>query len=181
MDRILLAAGEQRPLLLVLYHTMGRVGEILRLRWEDVLFEHRVVVLYTRKRSGGNLEPDTYPMSDTLYNTLRSLYEKRQSEEWVFPNPLTGGRFNNRPKLMRGICKRAGVSYYGFHSIRHYVANLLADSEKVSTKRISRLLRHTNVRTTEIYLGKDLEDLGETVKLLDKNFVPEKNPAQSQE
>jgi integrase len=34
MDRILLAAGEQRPLLLVLYHTMGRVGEILHESWQ---------------------------------------------------------------------------------------------------------------------------------------------------
>ena len=77
---------------------------------------------------------------------------------------------------MRGICKRAGVPYYGFHSIRHYVANLMADKLKVSTKRISRLLRHTNVRTTEIYLGKEIDDLRETFELLDKNLFLTKTP-----
>jgi integrase len=154
MDRILLAAGPERSFLLVLYHTMGRLGEILRLRWEDVLFEHRVVIPYTRKRKGGEMQADTYPMSQTLCDTRYGLWKTHQSDEWVFPNPLTGDRYHQRPKLMRGICKRAGVPYYGFHSIRHYVANLMADKLKVSTKRISRLLRHTNVRTTEIYLRK---------------------------
>jgi hypothetical protein len=85
----------------------------------------------------------------------------------------------HRPKLMRTICNRAGVSYYGFHSIRHSVANLTADRPKVSTKRIFRLLRPTNIRTTEIYLGKDLEDLRETVELLDKNQFSEKPPHES--
>jgi integrase len=179
MSKIMLAAGPERPFLLVIYHTMARVDEVLRLRWEDVLFEHRVVVLRTRKRRGGEMQADPYPMSQTLYDTLWRLWEKRQSEAWVFPNPSTGDRYRQRPKLIQGICKRAGVPYYGFHSIRHYVANLMSDRLKVSTKRISRLLRHTNIRTTEIYLGKDLEDLRETVELLDKNQFSEKAPHES--
>lgn len=176
MERIILAAGPDRPFLLVLYHTMARLGEVLRLRWEDVLFEHQAVILRTRKRKGGEMQADPYPMSRTLYDTLWRLWEHRENERWVFPNPLTGDRYRQRPKLMQGICKRAGVPYYGFHSIRHYVANLMADSLKVSTKRISRLLRHTNIRTTEIYLGKDMDDLRETVELLDKNLFLEETP-----
>lgn len=78
MERIMLAAGADRPFLLVLYHTMARLGEVLRLRWEDVLFEHRVVVLRTRKRKGGEMQADTYPMSRTLYDTLWRLWENRQ-------------------------------------------------------------------------------------------------------
>ena len=120
------------------------------------------------------MQADPYPMSQTPYHTLWGLWKIRQGDEWVFPNPLTGDRYHQRPNLMRGICKRAGVSYYGFHSIRHYVANLMADKLKVGTKRISRLLRHTNVRTTEIYLGKEMDDLRETVELLDKNLFLEK-------
>jgi integrase len=178
MERIMLAAGDARPFLLMLYHTQARLGEVLRLRWEDVLFEHRVVVLRTRKRTGGE-QSDPYPMNQTLYDTLWRLWEKRKSEEWVFPNLATGDRYRQRPKLMRGICKRAGVPYYGFHSIRHYVANLMADSLKVSTKRISRLLRHTNIRTTEIYLGQEMDDLRETVELLDKKQFLEKSSHES--
>lgn len=171
--RILVAAGDLRPFILVVCLTMGRIGEVLRMRWEDVLFEHKKVILWTRKRKSGSLEPDDYPMSDTLHEQLMDLYRRRENSEWVFPNPKTGTQYFARPKIMRSICKKAGVPQYGFHSLRHFVANLLADKEKVSLKRVSRLLRHKNIRTTEIYLGKEPEGLRETVKLLDKSFQEE--------
>ena len=45
MSKIMLVAGPDRPLLLVIYHTMARIDEILRLRWEDVNFQERTVQL----------------------------------------------------------------------------------------------------------------------------------------
>jgi len=38
---------------------MTRVGEINRLKWDDVNLEAGYVVLYTRKKAGGNLTPRT--------------------------------------------------------------------------------------------------------------------------
>jgi integrase len=46
--------------------TMGRMGEINRLTWEDVDFERRVLVLYTRKKKGGHLTPRKVPMTTRL-------------------------------------------------------------------------------------------------------------------
>lgn len=149
--KILLAAGPDRPFLLVIYHTLARVDEILRLRWEDVNFQERTVTLWTRKRKDGSWAADNLPMNQVLYDTLKALWTARRGD-WVFMNPKTQTRYFHRPKLMRGICRRAGVRHFGFHAIRHYVASLLHDREKVSLAQVSKLLRHQAKATTERYL-----------------------------
>ncbi len=54
---------------------------------------------------------------------------------------------------MRGLCKRAGVKpYFGFHTLRHLMASLMADNPKTSTKTIQKVLGHSAYKTTEIYL-----------------------------
>lgn len=53
--------------------------------------------------------------------------------------------------LMRKICKRAGVTPFGFHSIRHLFASKLWRQD-VSLGHIQQLLRHKSPRVTERYL-----------------------------
>ena len=152
MPKIPLAAGPERPLLLVIYHTMARVDEILRLKWEDVRLQERTVRLWTRKRRDGSWAWDKLPMNEVLYEALQQLWQKRSQNEWVFLNPKTGGRYMHRRKLMGTICKQAGVRKFGFHAIRHYVASYPADKQKFSITQVSRLLRHQSKATTERYL-----------------------------
>lgn len=182
MSRLLMAAGEDRPLILVLYHTLGRIDEILRLRWRDVNFQEQTITLWTRKRKGGEWASDTMHMNSVLHDTLWTLWKARRQEEWVFFNQLTGTRYMRRPKLMRTLCKRAGIRYFGFHAIRHYVASLLHDSKKVSLPQVSKLLRHQSKATTERYL--QVIDTGsrEAMRTLEEDFLadPRKVPAQNE-
>lgn len=146
-------SATERPLLMTLLHTAARIDEILRLKWSDVDFDRSVIRLWTRKRRGGNYEDDYIYMNRDLYKTMRSLRASRVQEEWVFYNEKTGTRFNKRPKFMKGLCKRVGIDpCFGFHTLRHFMASVLAGDRGVSTQTISKFLRHKNVRTTEIYL-----------------------------
>jgi integrase len=70
----------------------------------------------------------------------------------LFYNKKEGTRYNRRPKLMRSLCRRAGIPNYGFHAIRHFVATYLHDVKKIPTGVIGTLLGHKAKRTTEIYL-----------------------------
>lgn len=143
----------ERPLILCLVHTLARIDELLRWTWADINFEHRTVTLWTRKRSGGQLESDTLPMNDALFDVLQGAWKKRVQDTWVFFNEKTKSKFNRRPKMMPSICKRAKIDPpFGFHAIRHFMATRLADSGKVSKKTISGILRHKSLSTTEIYL-----------------------------
>lgn len=92
-------------------------------------------------------------MNNELYQTLQRLWRNRKQEKWVFLNEKTGYKFNRRPKLMKSLCKKAGIDPpFGFHAIRHFTASYLADSEKVSKKTISVILGHKSLETTERYL-----------------------------
>lgn len=165
--RILAASSpDERPLLIILAHTLARIDEILRMRWEDVNFERRTVTLWTRKRKDGNWEPRHIPMNDTLFSTLMPMWNRREQQDWVFFNRKEGTRFNRRPKMMKSICNRAGVTHCGFHAIRHFTATYLHDALKIPTGVIGGLLGHKEKRTTEIYLHSVEESARDAMKKL---------------
>ena len=81
-----IADQDDFDLLVVLYHTAGRIGEILGITWTDINFDQRWIKLKTRKRRGGELEVDKLPLTEILFEILRKCYEGRdESVEWVFP------------------------------------------------------------------------------------------------
>ena len=157
---IMAASPEDQDYLYCIKETLGRVGEINRLTWNDVDFGNRLVVLYTRKKKGGNLTPRTIPMTGKLYEILSRRYEKRDKRKpWVFWHTYWSkkekeriqGPYLDRKTLMQRLCKKAGVKYFRFHALRHFGASVL-DSKNVNIGSIQRLLGHENRTTTEIYL-----------------------------
>jgi integrase len=149
--RFLLAAGPERPFFLTVFYTLGRVGEIYRLKWEDLDWEREEIRLWTRKRRGGQLEEDWLPLAPELRQHLQAIHRRREHPEYVFINPRTGQPFNQRRRLLRGICLQAGVRPFGYHAIRHMGADRLMHAGE-DLRTISRYLRHKSLSTTEQYL-----------------------------
>jgi integrase len=173
------APGDDRDIILTCIHTLGRIDEVLRLRWQDVNFDLRSVTLWTRKRKGGEFEADTLPLNEALYSVLYARWKARKQDLWIFYNEKRETRYMHRPKMMRGICKRARVPFYGFHALRHFMATMLSDKAKVSTPVVSALLRHKNIRTTEIYLHSANSALREAMDQADVFFTSKKDDPQA--
>jgi integrase len=150
----LLAAcdADERPLMVILTHTLPRIDEILRLTWQDVSFERGTLKLWTRKNREGEWTERTIGTNAELKAMLLSLWNRRRQVKWVFFNQREQTRYSRRPKFMRRICKRAGVRHYTFHCIRHFIATYLQYIEKVPAGVLSEILGHESKRTTEIYL-----------------------------
>ena len=170
IDAVLLAAKpDEMDIIKAVYHSFGRIGEILLLKWEDVNFQGRFIKLWTRKRRRGELRAQIKPMNDTLHEVLMRKWKTRDKEEpWVFLNPRTGKAYSQRPRWMRRICERAGVKPFEFHSIRHAVAHYLDDTKKASLRQIRDLLGHERTTTTDIYLQSMSSDLMEPASLLEE-------------
>lgn len=170
--KLLTASGpDERSLLTVLANTMARIDEILRLRWVDVNFNKGFLVLSTRKTSDGAYRGRDIPLNTDLRSTLKSLWDKRTQDEWVFLNPATGTRFNRRPKFMSGLCKRAGTSIYGFHAVRHFIASYLFDKQKIGKATIGKLLGHQSSSTTDLYLHSLDDSLKGAMQKLEGSFL----------
>ena len=199
--KLILAAkpGDEQDIIMCCIHLLGRIDEILRMTWQDTNFEKKVVTLWTRKRRGGSLEPDDMPMNEDLHEILYSRYKSRKNEKWVFYNEKAkegqGDRFYHRPKMMASLCKRAKIDpigqsqrkvdrgknkgkyvkhdlYYGFHVLRHFTASHLADKEKIPMKALSKLLRHTSLKTTEIYVHSIDESVRHATVQMEGKFTP---------
>jgi integrase len=177
------AQGHERHLILVLAYTAARIDEVYRMKWEDVNFEQGWIRLWTRKTNDGTYRDRKIPMRDYMKGLMRHLWETRTQDQYVFPSPKTGGKWI-RSEMMKKICNRAGIPHYGFHCIRHFVASMLLDREKVGTPTVSKLLGHTNLLTTDIYahsIGVHLQDdaLGSAMDRLEATFTPKFLPATS--
>lgn len=177
--RVILAADKDtQDYLWTIFHTMGRVSEINRLTWQDINFEERYVILYTRKKKGGHLTPRKVPMTDRLYDVLSHRFKHRNKRKpWVFwhrywskkISDWVEGPFIDRKRLMNNLCKKAGVKYFRYHALRHCGASLL-DNANVPIGSIQRFLGHENRLTTEIYLHSIGNSERDAIALLDMEF-----------
>ena len=157
INRVILVATDfELDFIQTIYHTLGRLSEILRLGWPDINFEKRTVKLRTRKRKGGQIQSDLVPMSETLFRCLKKRWDDRDKPSpYVFAKP-DGGVYTKDDKFIREmmeiLCKKAGVKKFGFHAIRHHVAMILEDSGKATLREIQKMLRHQRPTTTDNYL-----------------------------
>ncbi len=134
--------------LLTLVHTLGRMREVNRLKWEDVDFDRGFVTLYTRKAKCSDLKPVRIPMNDDLRTVLENV---PRTGEYVSPNPKTGTAYDHRDKLLHGLCKEAGVKDFTYHCLRHFGASKLDDGG-APLSAIQSLLGHERPTTTDHYL-----------------------------
>jgi len=157
VNAVLLAANqEEMDLILILTGTGGRISEICRLTWEDVNFKKNAVTLWTRKRKGGGMQPDSMNMTKKVQKIMNRRWKNRNKQsQYVFCKP-DGTRFTKDShfikEMMPRLCKRAKVKPFGYHAIRHRVASILMDSGKATLSNIQHFLRHNRPTTTENYL-----------------------------
>jgi len=157
---IAVANADTQDYLWTIRETMARVNEINQFLWDDVNFEGRFVILYTRKKKGGHRTPRKVPMTEKLYQVLKHRYEHRDPDKpWVFwhrywskkEGRYCEGTYGDRKLIMKSLCEKAKVKYFRFHPIRHAGASTM-DGNNVPISAIQRILGHENRQTTEIYL-----------------------------
>ena len=140
--------------------TLGRMSEINQLKWDDVNFREKYIILKTRRKKNRSLTPRSIPMTQKLFEVLSHRYTTRnQSIPWIFwhrywsvkENRFIEGPYKERKTIMKSLCKKANVPYFRYHAIRHSGASVM-EEVNIPIGSIQRILGHENRSTTEIYL-----------------------------
>jgi integrase len=120
-----------------------RRGELFRLEWTDIDFEHRLITL--RAPKGGKTM--TIPISKEAASVISELDRPSQ---YVFPNASGTPRKSIRDTWESMKRKAELPAYFRFHGLRHSWASRMVSSG-IDLATVQTLMTHKHVSTTERY------------------------------
>jgi len=145
VKRILNATSniKHKAILMLMYSGGLRVGEVIRLRPEDIDSNRKLI--HIRASKG---RKDRYTLlSDVALQTLREYWKKEKPQKWLFPSWNKEKHITARTvqKIFQNACKKAEINKdVSVHSLRHSFAMHLG---------------HKSSKTTEIYTHVSTKDL----------------------
>ncbi len=175
--RLLEAADNRkhRMMLMTAYSAGLRVSELVNLRISDILSERSLIHI----RSGKGDKDRFTLLSPRLLDELRAYWIWARPTSWLFlnrdGNPMST---SSAQQVFYNAKKKAGIQNgHGIHSLRHSFATHLLESG-VDMAVISRLLGHTRLSTTAIYLHVTNRHLSNVTSPLD--LLPNPDDAESE-
>ena len=149
------AKGQELVILLTVYYTGARRGEVFRLSWEnDIRLDERRIRLCDNKAGGGQRRYCWMAMHPVLHQALTWWLRARPFDvDNVFmqeQGDTAGEPFRAKAHMMKRLCARAGVKPFGFHSLRHKSAAITFAAAGLNSAQV--LMRHYRASTTDRYV-----------------------------
>lgn len=141
---------KHKAIIAVLYSSGVRKEELLNLKTRDIDSNRMLIRVHNGK---GNKSRDTLLAQNTL-KLLRSYYRLYHPAEYLFESFRPGVPYSasSVKEVVQRATQKAGITKHIYpHSLRHaFATHLLEDGTNL--KVIQKLLGHTSLRSTMIYL-----------------------------
>ena len=135
-------ADHLKPIVLAALYTGMRQGEILKLKWEDVDLEQKIIFVKNTK----NNEVREIPLNNLLTSTLKNI---KFRSPYVFCDK-DGRPYGSVRKSFENALKKAAIQDFCFHDLRHTFASHLVMSG-VDLMTVKELLGHKTIKMTLRY------------------------------
>ncbi|HET55572.1 MAG TPA: site-specific integrase [Ignavibacteria bacterium] len=142
-----------------------RQNDLINLTWQQIDFKNSSLILDNRNSRTKSGKVHSLPLS---ISALRVLHKRELNKAGDLVFTSQGERFKQwyLCKRFREYITKAGLSpQLSFHSLRHTFASWLIQ-KGVPLYVVSKLLTHSDLRTTQIYSHLKQENLSESVNLL---------------
>lgn len=146
-----------------LYYTGMRISECCNLKMEDVDMRNKVIHIVNGK--GGKDRP--IPICNKLYDIFTDYITNwRIDSELFFATEKTGAlAVPTVEHTVAAVRKELGWKGITPHTFRHSFASSLVEKD-VNLLKISKLLGHSSLKTTQIYIHTNISQLADAVNLL---------------
>jgi integrase len=145
-----------------------RRGEILGIRWQDIDFDKKLVML--PKTKNGSIR--YVPIVGIAFQVIKNLFEQEfiiDSSFQIFPS-LNLERYLDIRTAWLFALKRAGITNFNFHDLRHSCASFLAMSG-ATQRDIAEILGHRDLRMTHRYSHLTQNHLAEALERATEKFI----------
>jgi site-specific recombinase XerD len=135
--------------LMIAYGAGLRVGEVVTLKWGDILLAEQKIHVKNGKGKKDRMVMLPYSVLVMLEN-YRALYP---GKDYVFEGQFAGAHYSTTSvqKVMAAALEKSGLSKKGsVHNLRHSFATHLLESG-TDIRYIQELLGHSSIKTTMIY------------------------------
>lgn len=149
-------------------NTGCRKGELLGLEWTRVNLHDRYIRLDGNHTKSGKRRfvPLTEEARQALLNRARFRAEHCPASPWVFAHK-DGSRIEAVHHGFSSLCKRAGITDFRIHDLRHTCASWLV-SAGIPLREVQELLGHGSIQMTERYAHLSPENLKSAMAVLDR-------------
>lgn len=131
------------PIIVCALQTGMRRSEIFNLKWSNINYDFNFIELLETKTGKSRKIPISTVLADVLEKQPKGY-------EYIFTNIDTGKPYRDIHRSFQGALKKANISNFRFHDLRHTVATRLVE-RGVALPVVKELLGHSKIETTMRY------------------------------
>ncbi len=142
--------------IMMLWFTGARRRNVFSMKWEDIKLEEKLwTIPETKTQNDANVV-----LVNAAIDILNQLKDMRYNEYVFFSTTSKSGHIGGVRKTWEGILKRAKITNFHLHDLRHtFATSLLANGADAFM--VKKALTHKSLQSTQIYVNLDVDDLRE--------------------
>jgi integrase len=155
-----------KRIVLLLFYTAMRVGEVLNLKWENIK-DDKIILRRTETKQR---KEKVIPLIEGIREILKNLRDLRRIDGYVIPIERRGKEISLHDVIIK-IRKYSGIQDFIFHNIRHTASTIMVSETLgggVGLADVMKILGHSQVGTTMRYLHPDFSRMKKAMEVLER-------------